>query len=88
MIKISHRDIMKLSSKASILKRLRNITNEISANLIYLERNREQQNEKYAKALITKEQLDILNNAWQLKKKLAEELIQELKELIDKYDKK
>lgn len=61
--------IYDLERKAKNLNKLRTITNAIKANLIYMDKNLEQESKQIESLRITDKQKNILAKAWELKKK-------------------
>lgn len=70
----------------NILKRIRLIQNEISTNLLYYVHNVEHLNMKYDNANVSPTEKQIMFNAMELRKKIAERLLKKLENYIKEYD--
>jgi len=75
--------IYKLDKKATILGKIRHITNEFSANCLYHEKNIEELHKKYEHLKIPKDELELLSRAWHFKYILGKSIQRELEELLN-----
>lgn len=73
--------LRKLEQKTDILKRIRKITSELKSNGAYSQKNIELEHNQLVNAGATLDELQIIKETWENKRKLCKQLWQDLKEL-------